>query len=427
MTDAVGEATQQERSRPTLAAWYRPALVMFAVGYGANQFVPLLAVYRTTLGLSDAQATAIFGVYALGLIPGLLLAGPASDRYGRRPLMLGFAALSLVATGVLITGQWGPAGLYAGRLLTGVVSGGAFSVGTAWVKELSLDAPPGAGARRGALALTAGFAAGPLVAGPLAQWAPDPELLPYLLHLLLAAAALALLPRAPETVPAHTSSHRDQARDRGLLASSARTRRFTRVVVPLGPWVFGSVTLVFTTLPAHATGPVGGLTVAFPGVLAALALGAGIAVQPLGRRLQNTSTVRGNADAAATALALVTAGCLAAAAAAAHPGLAAATGAALLLGAGYGMAIICGLREVEHLAPAHELGSLVAIFYSLAYSGLAIPYLLALIGPHLGYPAALLLLALTAALTTLLLTVQGRRHPPAGTRGTPSIETLGGP
>ena len=38
-------------------------------------------------------------------------------------------------------------------------------------------------------------------------------------------------------------------------------------------------------------------------------------------------------------------------------------GAAILLRAGYGMCIFCGLREVEHLAPAHELG------------GLAIPYL----------------------------------------------------
>ncbi len=408
MTDSVGRARQQ-RGQLAIAAWKRPALVMFAVGYGANQFVPLLAVYRTTLALSDAQATAIFGVYALGLIPGLLLAGPASDRFGRRPLMLGFAALSLVATAVLITGQWGTAGLYAGRLLTGVVSGGAFSVGTAWVKELSDDAPPGAGARRGALALTAGFAAGPLVAGLLAQWAPEPELLPYLLHLLLAAAALVLLPRTPETVPAPANRRRHAQRG---LASSARSRRFTRVVVPLAPWVFGSVTLVFTTLPAHATGPVGGLTAAFPGVLAALALGAGMAVQPLGRRLQDASMARGTADAAATALALVTAGLLAAAAAAAHPGLAAATGAALLLGAGYGMCILCGLREVEHLAPARELGSLVAIFYSVAYAGLAIPYLLALAGPHLGYPVALLLVAVAAALTLLLLAVQGRRHPP---------------
>jgi len=38
--------------------WRRPALAMFAAGYGANQFVPLLAVYRSDLHLSDAAATA---------------------------------------------------------------------------------------------------------------------------------------------------------------------------------------------------------------------------------------------------------------------------------------------------------------------------------------------------------------------------------
>lgn len=381
---------------------------MFTVGYGANQFVPLLAVYRRTLGLSDAQATAVFGVYAVGLVPGLLLTGPASDRYGRRPLMLGFAGLSLLATAVLITGRWGTLGLYAGRLLTGVVSGAVFSVGTAWVKELSDDAPPGAGARRGALALTAGFAVGPLVAGLLAQWLPEPTLLPYLLHLLLAAVALFLLVRAPETVRSRPAGARGV---RLRPVPSARSRRFTRVVAPLSPWVFGSVTLVFTALPAHAAGPVWGLTVAFPGALAAVALGAGIAVQPLGRRLQDASVARGTADAAATGLALVTGGCLAAAAATAHPGAAAATGAALLLGSGYGVCILSGLREVEQLAPSGELGSLVALFYSLAYAGLAIPYLLALVAPYLGYPTALLLAALAAALTLLLIAVQGRRHP----------------
>ena len=412
MSDTATGPTDHVRERRGVAPWWWPALVMFTVGYGANQFVPLLAVYRRTLGLSDAQATAIFGVYAVGLIPGLLLAGPTSDRYGRRPLMLAFAALSLLATAVLITGQWGPAGLYAGRLLTGVVSGGAFAVGTAWVKELSTSVAPGAGARRAALALTAGFAAGPLVAGLLAQWAPAPELLPYLVHLLLAAAALVLLPRAPDTVPTSASSNRQRTPQPRLLPASARTRRFTRVVVPLGPWVFGSVTLVFTTLPAHATGPVAGLTVAFPGVIAALALAAGIAAQPLAHRLQNTAVNRGTADASAVALAVITAGCIAAAAAAAYPSVGAATGAAVLLGAGYGMAIICGLREVEHLAPTHELGGLVALFYSLAYTGLALPYLLALTAPHLGYPTGLLLLTLAAALTTVLLAVQGRRHPP---------------
>jgi len=407
VTDSSDETTPP-RVQHTAAAWRRPAFVMFTVGYGANQFVPLLAVYRRSLALSDSQATAIFGVYALGLIPGLLLAGPASDRYGRRPLMTGFAGLSLIATAVLITGRWGSPGLYAGRLLSGVVSGAVFSIGTAWVKELSDDAPAGSGARRGALALTAGFAVGPLVAGLLAQWVPEPLLLPYALHLLLAAVALILLLRTPETVPAPIGGGRPARRG---LPRSARSRRFTRVVVPLGPWVFGSVTLVFTTLPAHAAGSVWGLSVAFPGVLAAIALGTGIAVQPLGRRLQDASITRGNADAAAAGLALVTGGCLASAAATADPGVGAAMGATLLLGAGYGLCILSGLREVEHLALVGELGTLVAIFYSLAYAGLAVPYLIALAAPHLGYPTALLLAALAAAMTLLLLAVQGRRHP----------------
>jgi len=380
---------------------------MFAVGYGANQFVPLLSVYRRALHLSDAQATAVFGVYALGLIPGLLLGGRASDRYGRRPLMLAFAALSLVATAVLITGQWGPSGLYAGRLLTGVVSGTVFTVGTAWVKELSTGAAPGTGARRAAVALTAGFGIGPLVAGPLAQWAPAPEVLPYLVHLVLAAAALALLPGAPETRTAGPPTTRPPR----LLPASVSSARFRGLVLPLGPWVFGSVTLVFTTLPAHGVRPVAALGVALPGLLAAASLAAGFAVQPWGRRLHARPADHSGPSAAAIALAVVTAGCLAAAEATARPGLLAVTVAALLLGAGYGLCLIVGLREVEQLAAPDELGAVVAVFYSLAYSGLAVPYLLALIAPHVGYPPALLGTAGAAALTLLAVLLRAERHP----------------
>ncbi len=82
--------------------------------------------------------------------------------------------------------------------------------------------------------------------------------------------------------------------------------------------------------------------------------------------------------------------------------------AALLLGAGYGLCLIVGLREVERLAPPEELGAVVALFYSLAYSGLAVPYLLARAAPHVGYPSALLVTAGAAALT-LLVVLLGHR------------------
>ena len=404
-SDETGAGEAWVAPAPSSTDWRRPAFAMFAAGYGANQFVPLLAVYRHELGLSDAGATAVFGVYALGLIPGFLIGGPASDRYGRRPIMLGFAVLSLVATAVLITGGWSEAGLYAGRLLTGVVSGTVFTVGTAWVKELS-RASPGATARRAALALTAGFGIGPLVAGPLAEWGPLPTVLPYLVHLGLATLALVLLPRTPET--RHPTAG-PRGRFPVLVPPSARSGRFRAVVLPLAPWVFGSVTLDFTTLPAHGVLPLRAVGVAFPGFLAAAGLGAGLAGQSWGGWLHAAARVRRDARAAAVGLAVIVAGLFAAAAATAWPGVAWVTAAAVVLGVGYGVCLVTGIREVEMLATPDDLGRLVALFYCLAYSGLAIPFLLALVAPHTGYPPALLLTATVGALTLVLVVRRGRR------------------
>lgn len=74
---------------------------------------------------------------------------------------------------------------------------------------------------------------------------------------------------------------------------------------------------------------------------------------------------------------------------------------------------IVGLREVEQLAAPGELGAVIALFYSLAYSGLAVPYLLALIAPSTGYPQALLFTAAAATLTLAAVFLTGRqRHRP---------------
>ena len=55
----------------------RIAFAMFAVGWGANQFSPMLIVYRHELRLTAGEVAGLFLVYALTLIPGLLAGGPA--------------------------------------------------------------------------------------------------------------------------------------------------------------------------------------------------------------------------------------------------------------------------------------------------------------------------------------------------------------
>src|SRR4051794_29248670 len=188
--------------RTSTRAWVPVAAAMFAIGWGANQFVSVLVAYREHSGLSVGTVDALVGAYAVGLIPALLVLGPVSDRSGRAPVLRIAAIVSLAATAVLMLGSlWA---LYAGRLLAGLASGAAFAAGSAWVEELSAapwdPAPrPGAGARRAAMSLTAGFGLGPVVAGLLAQWAPDPLVTAYLPHVLVVLAVIVPLWRAPET------------------------------------------------------------------------------------------------------------------------------------------------------------------------------------------------------------------------------------
>nr|WP_055501501.1 MFS transporter [Nonomuraea pusilla] len=131
-------ATVRSRSWPVVAA------ALFVCGWGGNQFTPLLLMYRRLGGYSALSVDAFLGAYVVGLVPGLLLAGPMSDRRGRRPVLVAGTAASALASLVLCFGVDGPWPIYAGRLLTGVAVGIAMAVGSSWVKELSNGDDPGA-------------------------------------------------------------------------------------------------------------------------------------------------------------------------------------------------------------------------------------------------------------------------------------------
>jgi MFS family permease len=263
-----------------MSSWKRVALAMFAVGWGANQFTSLLVVYRDELGLSTQTRAALFGVYAIGLVPGLLAGGGASDRWGRRAVSTPFVILSPVATTILVVGREEVWGLAAGRFLAGVCSGVVFSVTSAWVAELSAGAADGDGARRAAIALSAGFGAGPLVSGLVAQFAPHPLWAPYVPHLVLSTVAALLVLPAPETVRPGGRAPRAIVR----IPDVARSSRFVLTVAPAAPLVFGAAAVSIAFLPGEIGGD-DGYAVAFAAVLSGLTLGTGVLVQPLARAL----------------------------------------------------------------------------------------------------------------------------------------------
>lgn len=399
--------------RPTgrlLTSWAAVAGTMFGVGWGANQFASLLLAYHQHRGLTVGTDEALFGIYALGLVPALLLGGPASDRYGRSRLVRPAALVSVLATAVLISGSQFTVALYLGRFLAGAVSGVVFAAGTAWVKELSV--PPydlrggeQAGARRAAIALSAGFGLGPLVSGLLAQWGPFPLVVPYLAHLLVMALILPLLWRAPETVQSGGDGR--PALLSRLWVDAASHPRFLTVVAPLAPWVFGAPVVAFAVLPSVVRGHTQGFGIAFAGAAAGVTMGVSVLVQPIARRLDRVSSVRG----AAAGLGSVIAGMLVAAAAAVAGSPLLVLAAAVVLGAGCGLCLVSGLLEVQRLAGAGELAGLTAVYYALTYVGFAVPLILAELAPVLGYPGLLICLAFLAALSLVTVRLRSPRSP----------------
>jgi MFS family permease len=389
----------------TRAAWLPVALVLVGAGWGSNQFTPMLLVYHQALGLSTGTLEALFGVYALGLIPGLLIAGAVSDSRGRRPVVLWAAALSLAGSVALTIAGHSLWLLLAGRLLAGLSSGGAFSAGTAWLRELSHppfgDASDHATARRAAVAMTSGFAFGPLVSGLLAQWAPLSRVVPYLPHVGLMVLVLIGLQAAPETVTGGGGGAVRQA------LPGLRNRRFRGVVVPMAAWVFTAPAIGFALLPSvvgadHATDGV-----ALTAIITTLTAVAGVLAQPLARRLDHKAS---SSRAATTGLLVLAAGLVIAALTAQVQQTWLLVPSSIVLGLAYGLCLVAGLVEVQRLANPRALAGLTAIYYSLAYLGFAAPYLLAL-GAHLASYATLL--AITAALalaTAAYVTRQARQH-----------------
>src|SRR5215471_9243542 len=94
----------QHRIRP----WLAVAIAVFCIGWGGNQFTPLLIAYAQHSGYTRVDVDILLGAYVLGLIPGLLIASTLSDRHGRRTVMAAGVISAALGSLVLAIGDgWG--------------------------------------------------------------------------------------------------------------------------------------------------------------------------------------------------------------------------------------------------------------------------------------------------------------------------------
>src|SRR4051812_2485994 len=154
--------------------------VMFV---GSTLLTPLYEIYRRQFGFSELTLTLIYAVYALGNLSSLLLLGRLSDQIGRRRATLyAFAGLGGSALIFLCASRTGA--LYAGRILSGLALGLASGTATAWIAELDAERNK---TRASVIATSAnytGLTVGPLLSGFLAQYAPAPLRLSFVVYLV---------------------------------------------------------------------------------------------------------------------------------------------------------------------------------------------------------------------------------------------------
>ncbi|MCV7349914.1 MFS transporter [Mycobacterium parmense] len=387
-------AGRRRDARPTLSVFIGVLAVLLAVGWAANHFAALMPVIGGSQHLSAATLDAVFGIYAVGLLPGLLIGGPASDAFGRHTVAWAGTATVLAGTvGMLVSQQSGV--LLAGRLIVGAGVGLAMTSCTAWASDLR--GPAGA-ATAGAV-LIAGFAIGPFVAGVVA-WAGRSGV-----QMSFAIAAALVVAATSVTVVAVLRSGSATPARAEAADSSAPVRQGAALALswalPLAPWVFASATLAFVAIPTRIHT---GLPAPMAAGVAALVVNGASGLIQIAARARAWGAHAGTAGAALAALGY-------AVTALAPPAITPQLGLPLflVLGCASGLSLRGGLIDLETAAPQHIRGTLTGVFYAMTYIGFGLPLLLADLGSPAHAAPVLGIMAVLASVTAGSRAVRLRR------------------
>lgn len=336
-----------------MAAAY--ALVVLLLG--SNLPNPLFPLYAKQFSLSPLDITFVFATYTLLVIPALILFAPLSDAKGRRGLLSGAIVVAAIAAG-LFAATTNVIWLYAAQAVQALALGAL--QGTAAPALVEHD-PTGNVRRSAALASAAtlaGAAAGPVLAGVLAEHGPLSPRLPYLVEIVLLGTAFVAVRR----LPAPTDQKPWRARKPQI---PSRIRR-PFAIAGLAAFVGWSVTGLFLALiPSYVTTELHHDLVFAGGVLA-LMLACSAVVAALAHRLPSLSMQLIGMSTLATAVAVLFAAC-------AMTSLALLLVASVVAGVGQGFTFMGSLADVSEMAPENRKANVVASYYVVVYVGTAVP------------------------------------------------------
>ncbi|NYJ68716.1 MFS family permease [Pseudoclavibacter chungangensis] len=327
---------------------------------GTTLPTPLYPAYEAQYHFGSLTTTILFAVYAVGVIGALVLFGQASNRFGRRPVLVAGVVVSLLSAILFITADamWV---LYVARIVSGVSAGIFTATGTAAVME---NAPKGRTMLASALATAAnigGLGLGVLLAGVLAATAATPLRTPYIVHAgLLVIAGLAMF------VVRETIERRPDAPVVRLPRVPREARPVFRASAIGALTGFASCGIYTSIVPAFMTELLDVHDPATIGFVAFLLFGASATAQILFRSRSERT--------------LITIGCISLVIGMALMATALLTSllwvliaAAVLAGIGQGSLFMGGMRAVTSRTPAESRTEATTSFFLVAYVAISVP------------------------------------------------------
>jgi MFS family permease len=173
---------------------------LIGTAFGLSTLItPLYLLYQQRFGFSQITLTLIYAAYALGNVAALLFVGRASDAIGRRIIAMAATLILFFAALVFLFAN-GIAALYIARILSGLGIGIASGSANAWLAELVDKDNRAQAATIGTSSNFLGIGVAALASGLLAQYAPWPLHLSFVIYFVVLCAVALLVWFCHETV-----------------------------------------------------------------------------------------------------------------------------------------------------------------------------------------------------------------------------------
>lgn len=322
---------------------------------GTNLPTPLYESYQHKFGITSLTIALLVVVYAAVTLPSSVLWGPLADRLGARRVVMPALIMAMVGAWMFASAT-SAAWLYGARVLQGLAVGAALGPLMAVLVQTE---PSGSRARAsllGTVTTTVGAGLGPILAGALAEYAPWPLRLSYLVEIIL------LLVAVPCVMRIHVQASRPGGwRPRPIQVPVPIRRQFAHAAT-VGMLSWAAAYVVLALVPSYAARSMHNRNLLVGGCAAGLLLVCSAAAQFAARALDpDRAQAQGLALLGLGLLGLVLAGLLGS--------TTALLGTMVVAGAGHGLGYFGALQKMNIIAPGEERAGVASAFFVVSYLG----------------------------------------------------------